>query len=180
MHFSCNTNGIIYQAYLGTSIICGFISAAIVMLNLFLFTKTYKEDRQFVARGLWRVITTNRPVPLWALLGVVRLLGTVTIDAIFGFILCAIVFFLICNFIAFSTVLPIMNIYGDWFWKNVVLDILLWNNGGPGIITMFIIVYAIRFILVRVMFRASSRMPAIRNRSYWSNLDMFWYVLKHK
>ena len=176
MHFGCKTNGIIYEAYLGTSIISGFISASIVIVNLMVFISAYREDRKFIARGLWRVMRKYKPAPLWAILGVVRLLGTVTIDAVFGFTLVAIVIFAGCNFLAFSTVLPILKIYKDWFWKDIVVDIFLWNSNGPGIITVFLIVYIVRILLARLMFQASTRVPAIRNRTYFSNLDMFWFV----
>jgi hypothetical protein len=59
---------------------------------------------------------------------------------------------LILAFVVFTIVLPAYGVYGDIFWYPVFFKILIWQNG-PGILTMFVIVFTINRVLVRVLFQ---------------------------
>lgn len=168
---SCSTIAIIrdvvYYCFLASGIISCLLHIAFLAHMLACSRKHIlrlcKGDRSMIP-------AMHTRYPAFAIVDGLKYAGFQVAYLLVGWLLVALVWCLICLFIAFTIVLPIMGIYKDFFWHDMFLP-RMW----PFVISVGL--YYFQALLVRLLFQTNSNSFNIRNRRLFNNIDFFFFFV---
>eukprot|EP00043_Microstomoeca_roanoka_P014518 m.143945 g.143945 ORF g.143945 m.143945 type:complete len:1214 (+) comp16032_c0_seq1:141-3782(+) len=160
-----------YGMTVSTSII-----AVAVTFSLLHVLVVYRKRMFLLFRGRPDFIT--KPVPMDKSIGsTLKFGGTQVASAIGGWVLGTCVLTLLIAFIAISTVLPFMNIYGDWFWpwwfQFVIYD---HETGAFGFPVILLINYWLLLFCVRFVFQISKQDHGLQKRGFFHLMDLIQFI----
>eukprot|EP00051_Salpingoeca_urceolata_P001945 m.45424 g.45424 ORF g.45424 m.45424 type:complete len:957 (-) comp11780_c0_seq1:164-3034(-) len=174
LRFSCNTNGIINDAVHWTFVSCGILSALINMAYLYRMLTVYNAHMRKLYRGDRSGFATL-PSPTSALRGTLSYAGFQVAYISFGWLFGSVTLCIVCLFITFTTVLPIIHVFANWFWVWFY-RVMIWS-GGPGILTMAAANYAAGYMAVRYLFQADKGTVAIKHRVMFNTFDFVQFFV---
>lgn len=167
---SCSTTRIVHKAvyysFLGSGIISGVVQAIFLTHMLLCYRKHIRRlctgDRSFLPR----LKSYNAS---FAVVDALKYGGFQIAFILVGWLIIATIFCLVCLFIAFAIVLPILKIYDDWFWRPILLP-HLWP------VLVSVLFYVSQLLLVRFLFSARDSYD-IRHMRVFHNFDFFVFFI---
>ena len=169
---TCHTIAIIRDVVYYCFLASGIISAVMHLGFLLHMVACYRKHIRRMARGDRSMIPKlHSQYPAFAIVDGLKYAGFQVAYVLVGWLFIALVWCLICLFIAFTIVLPIMKIYGDVFWKSIFLP-RMW----PFVISIGL--YYFQAGIVRLFFQASGANGFnIRNSRLFHNVDFFFFFI---
>lgn len=151
-------NGVI-GAFLGSGLIAAIINEAYLLHTM----HCYRQHMLGMFRG--EHLTKQRPSPSDCIMSCVRYAGYQIAYLVFGWLLGTCILVLFCLLVTFTTILPILKIYGFGFWNWVLVTLLVDpETGRVGILAAAIFNFIGVWILVQWFLQHAKNSVAITSR----------------
>eukprot|EP00049_Salpingoeca_infusionum_P021214 m.366702 g.366702 ORF g.366702 m.366702 type:complete len:877 (+) comp37217_c0_seq1:149-2779(+) len=157
--------------------IASSISAVAVVFSLVHLLVVYRKRMLLLFRGKPDFITKNVPASE-SIICAVKFGGTQVASALGGWILGTFVGTLLLLFISVSSIIPLMGLYGKWFWpwwfRFVVYNKETHALGFP---VLLVVNYWVLYLMVRYLFRIARYARGVQRRGLFHIVDLLEFVL---